>query len=90
MTDSIIEEFNSFKYQYEEIRLASNEYDFEDDCLLVINAEHCMDEPGVNIHYYFNHCGSDRFNQWLNKWSLEEEWIDSCRVGIYKVNNKKN
>lgn len=86
-TDDIMNDFNAFKNENEEINLMSNydnDYDWYDkNALFVIFAEYWGSNKKIHIHHDLKHFGSRTFNKWLKKYSLEFEWFDDC-VGIIR------
>ena len=91
--ENAIDEFNQFCYKNrEEIYTKSKwtgDWDSQNSILLICAEYSCgtkEDQKLSHIHYNYNYWGSERFNQWLDKYNLEYEWNDPCVVHIY---NKK-
>ena len=63
-----IEEYKTFQNEYDKIYL-------EDDRIW-IQTGYGWSNKEIHIHYNHNYWGSDRFNEWLNKWNLKWEWYD--------------
>ena len=82
-----INEFNEFRYSQEKIYTKSKwQGDWEDNnAVLLICAEYacCNPEDTYHINYYMQHCGSDRFNEWLDKYNFETEWDNEAILYVY-------
>jgi len=91
-------EFEEFKYKNEEI-FTKSEWDGdwdEDTAVFLICAEYVFvgddDDPDneiTHINYLHKSGGSNRFNEWLEKYNLEFEWYDSCVGYVYLQTKEK-
>jgi hypothetical protein len=88
--DEIINEFNSFHNENEEIFrkkkwLRKCGGSDNENLILVINTEYFPSDENeiTHIHHDCNYWGSNRFNEWLEKYKLSMEWWDECIVYIY-------
>lgn len=60
-------------------------------CLFVINCEYMPKHEelteNINIHYDLNYNGSIIFNQILEKYNLNFEWVDNSGISIFYKDN---
>jgi hypothetical protein len=93
--ENAIKEFNTFKFGPECIYRKSEWWDGTGTgrAVLVIWAEYCCrteDElKKCHINYSDNSCGSNRFNEWLNKYNFTMEWLEAGVLLIYLKPIKK-
>jgi hypothetical protein len=89
-----MDEFNSFKFEHEEIIKADewfkyHEKEYDDNIIFIIIAEHWIESKKINIHYDMKFWGSKKFNKWLSKYNYGWEWYESCYGYVYKKEDKK-
>jgi len=82
---TMIRDFNNFKHAQEEVHLPIS-YDEEEfgELICTIHCDQIEDDHNTNIHYEYNHFGSEQFCDWLNRWNLSMKWLDKGIVGIYE------
>ena len=69
----------------------NDRFNIFNNALFIINCEfmpnHEKDIKNIHIHIDFNYCGSPEFLDILNKYDLNFDWIDNCRVVVFnKIN----
>lgn len=89
-----IKEFNEFRYDEEDIYTKSKwkgDWD-NNNAVLLIASEYVCDskeeEDSCHINYYTKYDGSERFNEWLDKYNFEIEWENQCILYVFLKKQK--
>ena len=68
-------------FQYETIYYNDN----YKNALFLICCEYIpKSNNNIHIHYDLNYWGSTAFNQIMNKYNLNFDWVDSCSVAVFQ------
>lgn len=80
--DILLKEFLIEKYGWS-INSFNNTYG--ENCLFVICCEYIPNRLDKNYHLHYDLCygGSEEFNNILNKYRLNFDWVNACSVGVY-------